>query len=158
MHEQVLLREKREMLSKSFILMLLPMHVVMASIFIALFRIMFVLTSSVASMMVHFQGTAGEAGGQASSMAAANPIGGGLNLFTNFPEDVMGLYVAVILTILTASNIIVAKIVGGGDRYMYYFYTAVFCLLTGLAFLIIPMIVNIFFNPEALTSMAGPGV
>jgi flagellar protein FlaJ len=158
MHEQVLLREKREMLSKSFILMLLPMHVVMASIFIALFRIMFVLTSSVASMMTHFQGTAGEAGGQASSMAAANPIGGGLNLFTNFPENVMGLYVAVILTILTASNIIVAKIVGGGDRYMYYFYTAVFCLLTGLAFLIIPMIVNIFFNPEALTSMTAPGV
>jgi flagellar protein FlaJ len=89
-------------------------------------------------------------------MAAANPIGGGLNLFTNFPENVMGLYVAIILTILTASNIIVAKIVGGGDRYMYYLYTAVFCLLTGLAFLIIPMIVNVFFNPEALTAIKGP--
>jgi hypothetical protein len=39
---------------------------------------------------------------------------------------------------------------------MYYFYTAIFCLLTGLAFLVIPAFVNVFFNPEALTSMAGP--
>jgi flagellar protein FlaJ len=36
----------------------------------------------------------------------------------------MGIYVAIILTIITISNIIAAKTVGGGDRYMYYFYAA----------------------------------
>jgi flagellar protein FlaJ len=158
MHDQVLLREKREMLSKSFFLMLLPMHIVMAGIFIALFRIMVVLTSSVASMMSHFQGTAAGTTGQASGASMGSAVGGSLNMFTNFPENVMYMYVAIILTILTVANIIVAKIVGGGDRYMYYFYTAIFCTLTGLAFLVIPFVVGIFFNPEALTSMGAPGV
>jgi flagellar protein FlaJ len=158
MHDQVLLREKREMLSKSFFLMLLPMHIVMAGIFIALFRIMVVLTSSVASMMSHFQGTAAGTTSQASGASMGSAVGGSLNMFTNFPENVMYMYVAIILTILTVANIIVAKIVGGGDRYMYYFYTAIFCTLTGLAFLVIPFVVGIYFNPEALTSMGAPGV
>ena len=158
MHDQVLLREKKEMLSRSFILMLLPMHIVMAGIFIALFRIMVVLTGSVASMMAHFQ-AAGVAGGGAASGASMNSaISGSLNMFTNFPEPVMYAYVAIILTITTTANIIVAKIVGGGDRYMYYFYTAIFCILTGLMFLIVPMVVGIFFNPEALTHMTGTRV
>jgi flagellar protein FlaJ len=138
--------------------MLLPMHIVMAGIFIALFRIMVVLTGSVASMMAHFQ-AAGVAGGGAASGASMNSaISGSLNMFTNFPEPVMYAYVAIILTITTTANIIVAKIVGGGDRYMYYFYTAIFCILTGLMFLIVPMVVGIFFNPEALTNMAGTRV
>jgi flagellar protein FlaJ len=157
MHEQVLLREKKDMLSRSFILMLLPMHIVMAGIFIALFRIMVVLTGSVASMMAHFQ-AAGASGGAAAAGGSMNSaISGSLNMFTNFPEPVMYAYVAIILTITTSANIIVAKIVGGGDRYMYYFYTAIFCILTGLMFLVVPMVVGIFFNPEALTNMTGPG-
>jgi flagellar protein FlaJ len=158
MHEQVLLREKKDMLSRSFILMLLPMHIVMAGIFIALFRIMVVLTGSVASMMAHFQ-AAGASGGAAAAGGSMNSaISGSLNMFTNFPEPVMYAYVAIILTITTSANIIVAKIVGGGDRYMYYFYTAIFCILTGLMFLVVPMVVGIFFNPEALTNMTGPGI
>ena len=158
MHEQVLLRERREMLSKGFLLMLLPMHVVMAGIFIALFRIMVTLTSSVSSMMAHFQGSAGASGGSASAASVGTAMGGSMNMFTNFPEPVMGTYVVIILTILTAANIIISKIVGGGDRYMYYFYIALFCLVTGLMFLVVPAFVNVFFNPEALTSMSGPAV
>ena len=158
MHDQVLLREKKEMLSRSFILMLLPMHIVMAGIFIALFRIMVVLTGSVASMMAHFQAAGVAGGGAASGVSMNSAISGSLNMFTNFPEPVMYAYVAIILTITTTANIIVAKIVGGGDRYMYYFYTAIFCILTGLMFLIVPMVVGIFFNPEALTHMTGTRV
>jgi flagellar protein FlaJ len=85
-------------------------------------------------------------------------MGGSMNMFTNFPEPVMGTYVVIILTILTAANIIISKIVGGGDRYMYYYYIALFCLVTGLMFLVVPAFVNMFFNPEALTSMSGPAV
>jgi flagellar protein FlaJ len=158
MNEQVLLREKREMLSKGFILMLLPMHIVMAAIFIALYRIMVVLTSSVSSMMSHFQGSASASGGTTSAVSIGSAMGGSMNLFTNFPENVMGTYVVIIITILTVANIMVAKIVGGGDRYMYYYYIALFCLLTGLMFLVIPAVVNVFFNPEALTSMSPPAV
>jgi flagellar protein FlaJ len=154
MLEQVLLREKKDMLSKSFILMLVPMHVVMVGIFIALFRIMVTLTSSVATMMKHFQGTA-SSGAQAANVSMGSAISGSLNMFTNFPETVMFTYVVITLTIITAANILVAKIVGGGDRYMYYFYIALFCILTGLVLLVVPMVVNVFFSPEALTNMAG---
>ena len=53
-------------------------------------------------------------------------------MFTNFPEKEMGMYVVISLTIITISNIFAARIVGGGDRYMFYFYAAIFCSLTGL--------------------------
>jgi flagellar protein FlaJ len=119
---------------------------------------MLTLTSSVSSMMAHFQASAGASGGSASPASIGTAMGGSMNMFTNFPEPVMGTYVVIILTILTAANIIIAKIVGGGDRYMYYFYIALFCLLTGLMFLVVPAVVNVFFNPEALTSMSGPAV
>ncbi|MCX6682230.1 MAG: archaellar assembly protein FlaJ [Methanoregula sp.] len=155
MLEQVLLREKKDMLSKSFILMLVPMHVVMVGIFIALYRIMVTLTSSVATMMKHFQGAATASGSQTAGVSMGSAISGSLNMFTNFPEPVMYAYVVITLTIITAANIIVAKIVGGGDRYMYYFYIALFCIATGLVLLVVPMVVNVFFSPETLTNMAG---
>jgi flagellar protein FlaJ len=93
---------------------------------------------------------AGASGVSSSGVSASGALGGSMGMFTNFPEKEMGIYVAIMLTIITASNIVAAKIVGGGDRYMYYFYGAIFCLLTGLVMLVTPMLVGIFFNPEAL--------
>lgn len=158
MLEMVLLRDKKDMIARGFLLLMIPMHMVMAAIFVALYRIMVVLTSSVSTMMAHFKETTAAAGAQASgagAVSASSALGGGMGMFTNFPEKEMGIYVAIILTIITVSNIMAAKVVGGGDRYMYYFYTAIFCILTGLVMLVTPLIVGIFFNPEALTNMAG---
>jgi flagellar protein FlaJ len=78
-------------------------------------------------------------------------------MFTNFPEKEMGIFVVVTLAIITASNIIAARVVGGGDRYMFYFYTAIFCSLTGLVLMIVPMGVGLFFSPEGLSNMAAAG-
>jgi flagellar protein FlaJ len=158
MLEMVLLRDKKDMIAKGFFLLMVPMHIVMAGIFVALYRIMVVLTGSVSTMMAHFQESTAAAGAQASgsgAVSASSALGGGMGMFTNFPEKEMGIYVAITLTIITVSNIIAAKTVGGGDRYMYYFYAAIFCVLTGLVMLVAPMVVGIFFNPEALTNMAG---
>ena len=157
MLEMVLLRDKKDMIARGFIMLMVPMHIVMAAIFVALYRIMVTLTSSVGTMMKHFQETTAAAGGSSSGatgMTASGAIGGGMGMFTNFPEKEMGIYVAITLTIITVSNILAAKIVAGGDRYMYYFYAAIFCLLTGLVMVITPLIVGIFFNPEALTNMS----
>jgi flagellar protein FlaJ len=157
MLEMVLLRDKKDMVSRGFILLMIPMHMVMAAIFVALYRIMVTLTGSVSTMMKHFQETNAAVGasGSAGGVSASGALGGSMGMFTNFPEKEMGVYVAIILTIITVSNIIAAKVVGGGDRYMYYFYAAIFCILTGLVMLVTPIIVGIFFNPEALTNMAG---
>jgi len=78
-------------------------------------------------------------------------------MFSNFPEKEMMTFVVIILTIITISNIFAARIVGGGDRYMYYFYTALFCTCTGLVLLIAPKAVGLFFSPEGLANMAKAG-
>jgi archaeal flagellar protein FlaJ len=156
MLEQTLLREKKDMHARSFIILLVPMHVAMAGIFVVLYRIMVVLTGSVATMMGKFQNATAAAGGASSigGVSASSALGG-MSMFTNFPEKEMGVYVITCLTIITISNIFAARIVGGGDRYMFYFYAALFCLLTGFVLLVAPIAVGIFFSPEGLTKMAG---
>lgn len=154
MLEQTLLREKKDMLSKSFIVLLIPMHMAMIGLFIALFEILVVLTSSVSTMMTRFQELASSSGGQSAGVSLGSVLGGGLNLFTNFPKEAMYTFVVLTVTILTISNIIAARIVGGGDRYMYYYYTAIFCFLTGVLLVVTPMVIGLFFSEEALTSIA----
>jgi flagellar protein FlaJ len=160
MLEQVLLREKKNMLARSFIALLIPMHVAMAAIFVALFEIMVILTESVGTMMKQFQTVAAQTSGAAGSAGASigGIMGAGMmSMFVNFPKDAMNTYVVIILTIITGSNVLAAKIVGGGDRYMYYFYIAIFCILTGIVFIVVPIAVKVFFSPQALVG-AGSGL
>ncbi|MGA2913094.1 MAG: archaellar assembly protein FlaJ [Methanoregula sp.] len=151
--EQTLLREKKDMHARSFIVLLVPMHMAMAGILVVLYRIMLTLTGSVSTMMEKFAATTAAAGGAGASGVSAGSALGGLSMFTNFPEKEMGNFVVLILTIITISNLFAARIVGGGDRYMFYFYAAIFCTLTGLILLVAPIGVNLFFSPEALTNM-----
>jgi len=151
--EQTLLREKKDMHARSFIVLLVPMHMAMVGIFVVLFRIMLTLTGSVSAMMGKFEQASAAAGGTAAGGVSAGSALGGLSMFTNFPEKEMGNFVVITLTIITLSNILAARIVGGGDRYMFYFYAAIFCTLTGLILLIAPIAVNLFFSPEALMNM-----
>lgn len=156
MLEQTLLREKKDMHAKSFIILLVPMHIAMSGIFVVLYRIMVVLTGSVSTMMTQFQAKGAAAGGSgAAGGVSADSALGGMSFFTNFPEKEMGIYVLISLTIITISNIFAARIVGGGDRYMFYFYTAIFCILTGMVLIVGPIAVGLFFSPEGLTKMAG---
>jgi flagellar protein FlaJ len=158
MLEQTLLREKKDMHARSFIVLLVPMHIAMAGIFVALYRIMVVLTGSVSDMMGKFANQSASAGASSGGVSAGSVLGSGLNMFTNFPEKEMGAFVVITLTIITVSNIIAARIVGGGDRYMFYFYIAIFCTLTGLVLLVAPIGVGLFFSPEGLQSMASSGM
>ena len=158
--EQTLLREKKDMHARSFILLLVAMHVAMAGIFVSLYRIMVVLTGSVSSMMAKFANeSAATAASETSGggVSSSQVLGGGLNMFSNFPEKEMGFFVVVSLTIITVSDILAAYIVGGGDRYMLYFYGAIFCILTGLVLLVAPIGVGMFFSPEGLQNMASSG-
>ncbi len=158
--EQTLLRDKKNMHARSFIILLVPMHVAMAGILVSLYRIMVVLTGSVTSMMSQFanQSAAYGASGTSSGGISASSALGGMSMFTNFPEKEMGTFVVICLTIITASNIFAARVVGGGDRYMFYFYTAIFCALTGFVLVVTPLAVGLFFSPEGLQSMASSQV
>jgi len=158
--EQTLLRDKKNMHARSFIILLVPMHVAMAAILVSLYRIMVVLTGSVTSMMSTFANQSAEYGasGTSSGGVSATSALGGMSMFTNFPEKEMGTFVVICLTIITASNIFAARVVGGGDRYMFYFYTALFCALTGLVLIVTPLAVGLFFSPEGLQNMASSQV
>lgn len=151
--EQTLLREKKDMHARSFIVLLVPMHMAMVGIFVVLFRIMLTLTGSVLAMMGKFAATTAASGVASTGGVSAGSALGGMSMFTNFPEKEMGNFVVITLAIITISNIIAARIVGGGDRYMFYFYAALFCTLTGLILLIAPIGVNLFFSPEGLSNM-----
>ena len=153
--EQTLLREKKDMHAKSFFVLLIPMHIAMIGIFVGLYQIMVVLTSSVSKMMTQFQqSSVAASGGAAGAVSGAGGSAmGGMTMLTNFPEKEMMTFVVIILTIITVSNIFAARIVGGGDRYMYYFYTAIFCTCTGFVLLVAPFAVSLFFSPEALQHM-----
>jgi flagellar protein FlaJ len=155
--EQTLLREKKDMHARSFIVLLAPMHMAMVGIFVVLFRIMLTLTGSVSAMMGKFAATTAASSGVSAGGVSASSALGGMSMFTNFPEKEMGNFVVISLTIITVSNIVAARIVGGGDRYMFYFYGALFCILTGLILLIAPIGVNIFFSPEGLSNMGKTG-
>ena len=155
MLEQTLLREKKDMLARGFLVLLVPMHLAMTALFVALYQILLVLTGSVTSMMGQFQNMSASSGGQSAGVSPGAVFGGGMNLFSNFPAAAMQTYVVITLIILTSSNIVAARIVGGGDRYMYYFYAAIFCTLSGLVLLVTPTLVGLFFSAQALTNMGG---
>ncbi|MFA4823748.1 MAG: archaellar assembly protein FlaJ [Methanoregula sp.] len=158
--EQTLLREKKDMHAKSFFVLLIPMHIAMIGIFVALYQIMVVLTGSVAKMMTQFQENAVAAGstGAGGAGVSSGSALGGMSLLSNFPEKEMMTFVVIIVTIITIANILAARIVGGGDRYMYYFYSAIFCSCTGLVLLLAPIGVGMFFSPEGLANMAKSGL
>jgi flagellar protein FlaJ len=155
MLEQTLLREKKDNIAKGFIVLLVPMHIAMTGIFVALYQILLVLSGSVSSMMTQFQNMSASSGGQSAGVSMNSVFGGGMSLFSNFPAAAMQTYVSISLLIFTVSNIISARIVSGGDRYMYYFYAAIFCTLTGLVLVVAPMVVGLFFSAQALTNMGG---
>jgi flagellar protein FlaJ len=140
--EQVLLREKREMFSKGFIVLLVPMHAAMVGIFLFLFYVMLTMSKAITSVMTTYSDSSTALSGQSVSGSAM----GGMNLFVNFPEAQMATYVMIILLIITISNIVAGKIVAGGDRYMFYFFASLLCTITGLIYVLAPLVVDSFFT------------
>jgi len=155
MQNMVLLRQKRDMLAKGFIILLIPMHLMMVAILVALFNILMTLTTAITTMMEQFAKAAASAGDVGGGTMSGNAfLSGSLNMFINFPKEQMTTFVVITMMILTIADILAAKIVWGGDRYMYYLYIAIFFTLSGLIFLIVPYLVTIFFNVDVLTNIS----
>ncbi|MCQ8893851.1 MAG: archaellar assembly protein FlaJ [Methanolinea sp.] len=143
MLEQVLLREKRNNLAMGFVILLVPMHAMMVGIFLFLFHIMITMSKAIGSV-ISTLGESSSALHQQGSIAGS--LSGGINLFVSFPEAEMGVYVIIMITILSLSNILAGKIVMGGDRYMYYFFASFILGVTGIIYIVAPVIVGMFFN------------
>jgi flagellar protein FlaJ len=143
MLEQVLLREKRNAIAMGFVILIIPMHAMMVGIFLFLYHIMLLMSRAISSVVAQLG---------SSSSSLANPgtvggtFGGGLQMFVNFPEADMQIYVVIIMTIVLVSNVIAGKIVMGGDRYIYYFFASILLVMTGIIYIAAPFIVNMFFT------------
>ncbi|MDD3621986.1 MAG: archaellar assembly protein FlaJ [Methanofollis sp.] len=144
MLSQVLLRRKRDMVATSFIVLLVPMHIAMVGLFIALYEILHTMSEAVADVMASLGES--QAALTSSSDSIAGSMMGSMNMFVNFPEEKMVPFVMIILLMITLSNIIAGKIVVGGDRYMVYFLSALLFTITGLLILIMPPIIDYFFQ------------
>ncbi|MDI6719528.1 MAG: archaellar assembly protein FlaJ [Methanomicrobiales archaeon] len=147
MLEQVLLREKRDMFYKGFIVLLIPMHAAMVGIFLFLFHILLLMAKGIAAVMEQF-------GGSESALSGPSSVGGqalgGMGLFVNFPEGQMTVFVVIIISLLTLFNVIAGKIVAGGDRYMFYFFASLLCIITGALYIAAPIAVHMFFDIPGL--------
>ncbi|MCK8517514.1 archaellar assembly protein FlaJ [Methanoculleus sp. 7T] len=144
MLEQVLLRRKRDMMVKGFVVLLVPMHGAMIGIFVFLFEILLTMSNAVTEVMDHFAETSAAFSGGTSTIGGA--MGTSLNIFANFPEDTMRAYVVTILLMLTIANMFAGKIVMGGDRYIYYFFASLLSATTGVIYIVAPIIVSAFFT------------
>ena len=143
MLEQVLLREKRNGVSMGFVILLIPMHAMMVGIFLFLYHIMLTMSKAIASVMTSFSDASGALSGEGS---VAGSLSMGVDLFVNFPEAEMGVYIIIMISIISISNILAGKIVMGGDRYMFYFFTSFILAVTGIIYIAAPAIVAMFFN------------
>ncbi|MDD2255019.1 MAG: flagellar assembly protein FlaJ, partial [Methanoculleus sp.] len=73
--------------------------------------------------------------------------------FVNFPEETMRTYVVTILLMLTVANMFAGKIVMGGDRYIYYFFASLLCAVTGVIYIVAPILVDAFFTIPAFVGV-----
>ena len=144
MLEQTLLREKREMLATGFIVLLIPMHVAMVAIFIFLYQILISMSRAVTAVMASFTEASAALSGSGTSVGGS--MSGMVNIFVNFPEDKMGMYVAIVVLIITICNMLAGKIIKGGGNYLYYAFGCILFTLTGLIFIVTPFLVDMLFQ------------
>lgn len=144
MLEQTLLRQKREMLSTGFIVLLIPMHIAMIGIFTFLFNILITMSHAIQSVMTNFEDTASALSSSTTSVGGS--MASSMNIFTNFPEDKMQTFIIVSIMIITFANILAGKIVKGGHRSLLYFFTSILLALTGIMYIVSPFIVGMLFS------------
>lgn len=144
MLDQVLLRDHRQSVSMGFLMLLVPMHTMMVAIFLFLFHILVTMSDAIGQKMVEFtEASSALSSGEGASIAGA--LGGSMFVFSNFDVDAIGLYVIIIITMLTVSNILAGKIVSGGDNSLIYFYSSLICSVSGLLYIVAPILTGIFF-------------
>jgi flagellar protein FlaJ len=140
--EQVLLRDKRHMVSMGFVSLLIPMHAAMVGILLFLFNIMANISTAIGTMMTNL----GESQTAIQGGSSAMPSGMNVAFLMHFPVDKMTVYVMIIIFLITISNIIAGRIVYGGDRYIFYLFASVLFIISGAMAIAAPILVGIFFN------------
>ncbi len=147
MLDQVLLSDHRQNVSMGFITLLVPMHTMMVAIFLFLYHILITMSRAVTQVMSSLGESSAALSGTGTSVGGS--LAGSLFVFANFDEAVIGRYVTIIITILVVSNTLAGKIVMGGDRYLLYFFASLITAVTGIIYIIAPILIALFFQIPA---------
>jgi flagellar protein FlaJ len=144
--EVVLLRMKRNLLSSSFINLLIPMHAAMVGLVIFVIQIMIIFSGIISNLYSTMDmGIGGDMGGEGAIIGSL-----GFNLFQDVPTALFTQYCIALVIILTIANTLAAKYVDGGDNYKVYYYGSLMCIISGICYIVVPIIVNMIFSFEGL--------
>jgi archaeal flagellar protein FlaJ len=75
----------------------------------------------------------------------------GFNLFQNVNVDLLAQYAFLMVLVLTIFNTLAAWVTVGGNRYKIFYYGAIMSVLSGLALIIVPVVVQAIFSFPTLT-------
>ncbi|HUL62816.1 MAG TPA: archaellar assembly protein FlaJ [Methanocella sp.] len=143
--EIVLLRMKRHLTASSFTTLVIPLHIAMTSLIIFIIEIMIIFSTMITklySSMDTFD-TSGTGGVSAASL--------GFNLFQNVNVDLLAQYSFLMVLVLTVFNSLAAWVTVGGDKYKIFYYGAIMLVMSGVALIVVPVVVQAIFSFPTLT-------
>jgi flagellar protein FlaJ len=144
--EIVLLRMKRHLTASSFTTLVIPLHIAMCSLMIFIIQIMIIFANMISklySTMDTFD-TNGTGGLSVSSM--------GFSLFQNVDVDLLAQYAFMMVLVLTIFDTLAAWVTVGGARYKIFYYGSIMLVTSGLALIIVPVVVEAIFSFPTVTA------
>jgi len=76
----------------------------------------------------------------------------GFNLFQNVNVDLLAQYAFMMVLVLTIFNSLAAWVTVGGNRYKIFYYGAIMSVTSGLALIIVPVVVQAIFSFPTVTA------
>lgn len=151
--EFVLLRMKRDRISKAFTNLVIPLHVSMVALLLFMGQILTVFTTIISSLFVQFNISGSELEGIPGGLGGMN-----LGIFGGVPVELLGQFVVVTIIILTIANTLAIVAVKGGPMYMAVYYGMTLFLTSGILMIIVPPIVASTFSFDGLAANMTTGV
>jgi len=139
--EIVLLRMKRERISKGFTNLIIPLHIAMVALLLFIGKILTVFTTIISKLFTQFNITGTELEGIPGGLGGMN-----LGIFGGVPIELLGQFVVVTIIVLTLTNVLAIVAVKGGPMYLALYYAAILFVLSGILMIGIPPLVDRAFS------------
>lgn len=149
--ELVLLRMKRERISKGFTSLVIPLHLSMVALLLFIGQILTIFSTIITTLFAQFNINGSELEGIPGGIGGMN-----LGIFGGVPIELLGQFVVIVTIILTLANVLAIVAVKGGPMYLAIYYGIFMFILSGMLMIIIPPLVEMAFSFDGvLDSLAG---
>jgi flagellar protein FlaJ len=151
--EIVLLRMKRERISKGFTNLVIPLHLAMVALLLFIGQILSIFATIISTLFVKFNLSGSELEGIPGGLGGMN-----LGIFGGVPVELLGQFVVVTIIVLTIANILAIVAVKGGPMYLVTYYGVILFIVSGILMIVIPPVVGSVFSFDSLLTDVGTGV